>query len=64
MRFEKGTDFVEITDGISTDKSEGAVWFVESSLDFKGLPIEFRERIQKSDTERYQKLKNAVSSWA
>ncbi len=57
MRFEKGTDFVEIVDGISTDKSEGAIWFVDSNLDFKDLPTEFRERIQKSDTERYQKLK-------
>ncbi|MFA7257389.1 MAG: hypothetical protein WC047_07450 [Kiritimatiellales bacterium] len=64
MRVEKGTDFVEITDGLSVDQNGGEVWFISSSLDPHVLPDQFHAQVQKTDTEGYQKLEEAVLSWA
>lgn len=64
MRYEKGSDFVEITDGISSNNGESSieVWIVESSV--KPLPGELSARIQKTDLEGYEQLKVALSNWA
>jgi hypothetical protein len=62
MRWEKGADFVEIAPAVS--EAQGAVWHVESSLEFKDLPVEFRGQIPKADKEGYENLKRSASSWA
>lgn len=62
MRWEKGEDFVEIAPAVS--EAHGAVWHVESSLEFKDLPIEFREQVPTTDKEGYENLKRSVSIWA
>ena len=63
MRWERGTDFVAISSAHSTDV-QGAVWHVETSLEFKDLPIELRAQVPKTDDEGYQRLVNIVSKWA
>jgi hypothetical protein len=63
MRWERGKDFVEIASGVSTDAQE-SVWYIESSLELKDLPVEFRRQISKTDEDGYKNLKRSVSSWA
>ena len=65
MRFEKEGNFIEVTDGISADNDRFGieVWFIETNLDFKDLPIEFRAQVLKSDVDGYAKLEAAVLSW-
>jgi len=65
MRFEKEGDFVEISEGLSCDyNGNDEVWFVESNLEFKDLPIKFRVQVQKSNLEATKELQEVVSSWA
>jgi hypothetical protein len=63
MKWEKGKDFVRIVSGISAN-SKGEVWYVESSLGFENLPIEWRNQVPKTDEQAYEKLEASVSSWA
>jgi hypothetical protein len=62
MRWEKDEDYVEIALGLDVDL--GAIWFVESTLDWTELPIAFRDRIGQSDKESVERLKAAIESWA
>lgn len=62
MRWEKGEDFVEIASAVS--EAHGAVWHVESSLEFKDLPVEFRGQVPTANKEDYENLERSVSSWA
>lgn len=62
QRFMNGEKYVEIAAAIS--EPEGHVWFVESNIDFKDLPVQFRARIPDSDEQGIEKLKKAVLSWA
>ena len=64
MRVEKGSDFVEITDGLSVDHKGCEVWFIESSIDLNALPENLRVQVQKSDTVGFEKLKKALLNWA
>lgn len=63
MRWENGTDYIEIDSGISAD-GHGAVWHVESSLKLNDLPVGFRAQVPKTDEEGSNKLKRLVSGWA
>jgi hypothetical protein len=63
MRFEKDANYLELADAISTDTPNQS-WFIETNLDFKDLPIEFRNQIPRNDKQGYERLKNAVLNWA
>jgi hypothetical protein len=63
MLFEKGNDFVEITQAISADTND-TVWFVYTNLDLENLPVEFRVQVSETDQEGLEKLKNALVKWA
>ena len=63
MLFEKGNDFVEITQAISADTND-TVWFVYTNLDLENLPVEFRVQVSETDQEGLEKLKNALVEWA
>lgn len=63
MLFEKGNDFVEITQAISADTNDN-VWFVYTNLDLENLPVEFRVQVSETDQEGLEKLKNALVKWA
>ena len=63
MLFEKGNDFVEITQAISADTYD-TVWFVYTNLDLENLPVEFRVQVSETDQEGLEKLKNALVKWA
>jgi len=63
MIFQKGTDFVEITQAISADTNE-TVWYVYTNLDWENLPAEFRVQVSETDQEGLEKLKNALVEWA
>ena len=63
MVFEKGNDFVEITQAISADTND-TVWYVYTNLDWENLPVEFRVQVPETDQEGLEKLKNALVKWA
>ena len=63
MIFEKGNDFVEITQAISA-RTNDTVWFVYTNLDWENLPVEFRAQVSETDQEGLEKLKNALVKWA
>jgi hypothetical protein len=63
MIFQKGNDFVEITQAISADTNE-TVWYVYTNLDWENLPVEFQEQIPETDQEGLEKLKNSLVEWA
>jgi len=63
MRFEKENNYIEIESVISTDNT-GNVYIVGSSLSLAELPIEFREQVKQSDTEKVESLKNVLCAWA
>ena len=63
MIFQKGNDFVEITQAISADTNEN-VWYVYTNLDWENLPVEFRVQIPETDQEGLEKLKNSLVEWA
>lgn len=63
MLFQKGNDFVEITQAISADTNE-TVWYVYTNLDWEKLPVEFRVQISETDQEGLEKLKSALVEWA
>jgi hypothetical protein len=63
MLFQKGNDFVEITQAISADTNE-TVWYVYTNLDWENLPVEFRVQVSETDQEGLEKLKNALVEWA
>jgi hypothetical protein len=63
MLFQKGTDFVEITQAISADTNE-TVWYVYTNLDWEKLPVEFRVQVSETDQEGLEKLKNDLVEWA
>jgi hypothetical protein len=63
MLFQKGNDFVEITQAISADTNE-TVWYVYTNLDWENLPVEFRAQVSETDQEGLEKLKNALVEWA
>ena len=61
MRFENGSNFVEIAKALS--EADGEVWIVESNISFEHLPVKFRARVKSSDEQGFERLKNAVLSW-
>jgi hypothetical protein len=63
MLFEKGNDFVEITQAISADTND-TVWYVYTNLDRENLPVEFRVQVSETDQEGLEKLKNTLVKWA
>jgi len=63
MKWVKDDQYVEITQGRSTDLNE-SVWTVESSIELKNLPIEFRTQIPTSDKNGYDMLVKAITGWA
>ena len=63
MLFEKGNDFVEITQAISADTND-TVWYVYTNLDRENLPAEFRVQVSETDQEGLEKLKNTLVKWA
>ena len=63
MIFQKGNDFVEITQAISADTNE-TVWYVYTNLVWEYLPVEFRVQIPETDQEGLEKLKNSLVEWA
>ena len=63
MIFQKGNDFVEITQAISANTNE-TVWYVYTNLDWENLPAEFRVQIPETDHEGLEKLKNSLVEWA
>lgn len=63
MLFEKGNDFVEITQAISAATND-TVWFIYTNLDWDYLPAEFRVQVPESDKEGLEKLKNDLVKWA
>lgn len=62
MRWERDKDYLEIASGLDVDL--GAIWFVESSLEWTELPLKFRDRIMQADRENLEGLKAAVAEWA
>ncbi len=63
MVFEKGNDFVEITQARYA-YTGNTVWIVDTNLGFRHLPAEFRVQVSETDKEGFVKLKNAVEKWA
>ena len=63
MRWVKGKDYVEIVSGISADTG-GAIWYIDTNVNWGDLPIEFRAQIPKTDEEGYKKLEISVATWA
>jgi len=63
MLFEKGNDFVEITQAISADTND-TVWYVYTNLDRENLPVELRVQVSETDQEGLEKLKNDLVEWA
>ena len=63
MIFQKGNDFVEITQAISANTNE-TVWYVYTNLDWENLPAEFRVQIPETDQEGLEKLKSSLVEWA
>jgi hypothetical protein len=63
MIFEKGNDFVEITQAISADTND-TVWYVYTNLERENLPVEFRDQVSETDQEGLEKLKNTLVKWA
>jgi hypothetical protein len=63
MRWEKGNHFVEIVSGVSTDV-QVVIWYINTNLDFKDLPVAFRKQVPKTDEEGYESLKLVASNWA
>lgn len=63
MIFQKGNDFVEITQAISADTNE-TVWYVYTNLDWENLPDDFQVQIPETDQEGLEKLKNSLVEWA
>lgn len=63
MLFEKGKDFVEITQAISADTND-TVWYVYTNLNWENLPVDFRVQVSETDQEGLEKLKNALVKWA
>ena len=63
MLFEKGNDFVEITQAISADTND-TVWYVYTNLDRENLPVEFWVQVSETDQEGLEKLKNTLVKWA
>ena len=63
MLFEKGNDFVEITQALSADTNDN-VWFVYTNLGLENLPVELRVQVSETDQEGLEKLKNALVEWA
>jgi hypothetical protein len=63
MIFQKGNDFVEITQAISANTNE-TVWYVYTNIDWENLPAEFRVQIPETDHEGLEKLKNSLVEWA
>ena len=63
MIFQKGNDFVEITQAISADTNE-TVWYVYTNIDWETLPVEFRVQIPETDKEGLDKLKGSLVEWA
>lgn len=63
MLFEKGNDFVEITQAISADTNDN-VWFVYTNLNLEDLPVELRVQVSENDQEGLDKLKNDLEKWA
>ena len=65
LRWEKDQDYVEITSGVSVDDEyNGAVWYIETNLNFEDLPIKFKRQVAKKDVEGFKELKQLVSQWA
>lgn len=64
MRYENGSNFVEIVDGMSSDNAGASieVWFVETDL--SELPGELGDRVGKTDIKGFKNLKRAVAEWA
>jgi len=62
MRWERDKDYLEISSGLDVDL--GAIFFVESSLDWSELPLKFRDRVIQADRESLERLKIAVGDWA
>jgi hypothetical protein len=63
MLFQKGNDFVEITQAISADTNE-TVWYVYTNLNWEKLPVDFQVQIPETDQAGLEKLKNALVKWA
>lgn len=63
MLFQKGNDFVEITQAISADTNE-TVWYVYTNLDWENLPVDFQVQIPETDQAGLEKLKSALVKWA
>jgi hypothetical protein len=64
MRYENGSDFVEITHGMSIDHTRESfeVWCVDTNLGF--IPEELAVPVRKTDHEGFENLKKVVSAWA
>lgn len=67
MLFEKGTDYVEITDGLvevaDGSTTDNEVWCINTNI-VAPYPEEFKGIIRKSDTNGFENLKNFVLDWA
>jgi hypothetical protein len=63
MLFEKGNDFVEITQAISADTND-TVWYVYTNLDLENLPVELRVKVSETDQAGLEKLKKSLVNWA
>lgn len=62
MRFESGDNFLEIEQGSSIEN--GAVFYVNSSVPFSELPIEFRAQVKQSDLAELKALEDVAEKWA
>lgn len=63
MRWERDENFVEIVSGHSVDV-QNAAWHINTNLDFKDLPVEFRKQVPTTNEEGYKELERSVSRWA
>ena len=64
MRYENESNFVELVCGMSNDHADPnvAAWHVETDLGV--LPGELWGQVRVGDSEGFEKLKEAMSSWA
>lgn len=64
MRWELGSSYIEVVEGVSVDLCGAPVKFIESSVPWPQLPVEFRAQARSSDQSATAGLLGCVARWA
>lgn len=58
MRFEKSKNYIELSQAMSVDARNSAVWFVDTNLSH--LPVSLRKQVTVNDEDGFKALNDAV----